>query len=199
MNRRHLLAAVAAGVAGCTGAPTDENATPTARETERPTETPTPTDGAGATATATPTQGREFNAELLVELYDLATAFRVGGDQHFEDGRSNWDGGDYSTAARRFTAAEGKYEDSHLVLERLTNRLTEGSLPGFRIADAAKSHVELMQRAATTYVQAAVATREGNQGTADSYRETAETFRTRANTHDVGSVEAFRAELLATQ
>lgn len=195
MHRRRYLSLVSttaiAAVAGCNTPSGDESPTEGSPNSPLP-ESDTPPE---ETPPADETPERQFNEELLVELYEFGAYLRAAGDQHFDDGLSHWNADNYLQASRRFTAAEQKYESGVEALRRVTTRLAEEGLAGFAVADDAQTHTDLMQSAARNYVQAAVSAADGEQTTADSYRESAENFRTRAENYEFAPVSEFQAQL----
>jgi hypothetical protein len=195
MRRRTVLSGVSlalgGSLAGC-NVTTSERTTPGNSSQDDPP-TADPEDSESGQPERTDSEA------VLVELYDLAADFRVQASQHFDDGRAHWDAADYQQAMRRFTAAEEKFDASNAALQRLTTRLETEGLAGFNVADTAKTHIEHMHSAARNYTQAAVSAADGDSRTAESYRESAEGFLTRAGNHRFADVSAFRAELGATR
>ncbi|MXR52831.1 hypothetical protein GRX03_14600 [Halovenus sp. WSH3] len=192
MHRRAVLGGVSLLVGGSLAGCTSDSAEETTPEN-------TSQDDPPATDPEGDRPDRSYDEELLGELYDLAAEFRFQASQHFDDGRSHWEGADYRQAMRRFTAAEEKFDASAAVLQRLTTRLETEGLAGFNVADTASRHVGHMHSAARNYAQASVAAADGETTTADSYRESAENAFQQADNYRFADVSVFRDELGTSQ
>jgi len=193
MNRRDLLAFVTgagAGLAGCSGR----------RSADDPSETATEATSTTATTTGTdPTPGQvERGPGALVELYDLAADIHRQNVEEYDVAQARYETGEYVIAATGFAAAREGFANANRALVRVTNRLAETSGGGFRIADAARIRTERLQRAALDYQRAAVATLDGEETTAETLREDAESSRVRADNESFADTGAFESDLAAS-